>query len=149
MARDRQISRAPVPLICTHICITKTQNVFMKNLFLISALVVLSLGSVSAQTSVAKNKKISEDEVPSNVLTAFRKDFPRAEQGTWTIYYNQSLAGSKISITPKWYSYAVKGSDGKAEAQYTPDGKLERSKGMGKDRGEQASDKAGSTKGSN
>lgn len=121
----------------------------MKNLFLISALVLLTLGSVSAQTSVAKNKKISEDEVPSSVLAAFKKDFPNAEAGTWTIYYNQSLAGSKISITPKWYGYTVKGTEGKAEAQYTPDGKLDRSRGMGKDKGAVASDKTGTTRGSN
>lgn len=121
----------------------------MKNLFLISALVLLTLGSLSAQTSVAKNKKISEDEVPSTVLAAFKKDFPQADPGTWTIYYNQSLAGSKITITPKWYGYIVKGSDGKAEAQYTPAGKLDRSRGMGKDKGDMASDKTEATKGAN
>jgi len=119
----------------------------MKNLVLIFALVILSAGCLMAQTTVSKNKKITEDEVPSSVVTAFRKDFPRAEQGSWLIYYSQTLEGSKILIKPKWYAYVVKGSDGKAEAQYTPDGKLASSRGMGKDKALDASGKAAATSG--
>lgn len=111
--------------------------------------IVLAVTGASAQSGILKNKKISQDEVPASVATSFKKDFPAASEGTWSVFFTQNLDGSAVVVTPKWYIFTEKG-DHKAVAQYSPAGKLERSKGMGKDQENLAggSSNAGS-KGSN
>jgi hypothetical protein len=110
---------------------------------------VLAVSAASAQaTSILKNKKITQDEVPANVSSALKKDFPAATEGSWSVFFTQSLEGSSVVVTPKWYIFTAKG-DHKAVVQYSPAGKLERSKGMGKDVEVVAGNPAPSSKGSN
>jgi hypothetical protein len=104
----------------------------------------LLLAQVSFSQDVMKNKKISTDEVPTVVASAFKKDFPEAE-GKWSVFYTQQLNGSNAVLTPKWYLFALNG-DMKSVAQYSPSGKLERSKGM---ESKSASASAPASKGSN
>jgi hypothetical protein len=91
-------------------------------------------GAVCAQaTGVLKNKKITREEVPVAVMAAFQKDFPQQAEGAWSVFYSvQPAGGGQLQITPRWYVCTAK-TDHKAVVQYSPAGKLERSKGMGKD----------------
>jgi len=122
----------------------------MKKLTVILFLSCISCVVAMAQ-GVMKNKKISEDEVPASVLTSFKKEYPNAPVGSWTIFYKQSLDGTRLTVTPQFYSYIAKGTNGKSEAQYNPNGKLERARGFGKDKGSFDADaeKEGGQKGSN
>jgi hypothetical protein len=109
----------------------------------------LALGTVTAQTGILKNKKITNDELPAAIGAAFKKDFPTQLDGSWSVFFTQHLNGNAVAITPKWYIFSVKG-DHKAMAQYSPNGKLEKSKGMGNDTGEDLAGAAkSSSKGSN
>lgn len=122
----------------------------MKHLISIFVILFVAFSAASAQnTGILKNKKITSDEVPAVVGAAFKKDFPNATEGTWTIFYNQHLNGNSVMVTPRWYLFTVKG-DHKAMVQYSPAGKIEKSKGMGKDEGEEvAGAGSSSNKGSN
>jgi hypothetical protein len=98
----------------------------MKNL--LSVLFFFLAASASLAQDIMKNKKITSDELPIVISASFKKDFPQAE-GTWSVFYTQQLNGSAAVLTPKWYIFSLKG-DNKSIAQYSPSGKLERSKGL-------------------
>lgn len=122
----------------------------MKHLMGIFIFLAVVAATANAQnTGILKNKKITTDEVPAVVGAAFKKDFPNAIEGTWTVFYNQHLNGNSVTVTPRWYLFTGKG-DHKAMVQYSPAGKIEKSKGMGKDEGEElAGSGSPSNKGSN
>lgn len=88
---------------------------------------------VSVMAQVKKTEKIQADEVPVSVRLAFEKDFGKIpDEGSWTVSYTMVTDGNRTSARPIWYQYTKgKGSD-KIEVRYTPEAKLESSKGLTK-----------------
>ena len=105
----------------------------MKYMLTIAAILALSAGAFAQATGVLKNKKITQEEVPVVVMAAFQKDFPQKAEGVWSVFYSvQPAGGGQVQVMPRWYVFTAK-TDHKAVVQYSPGGKLERSRGMGKD----------------
>jgi len=103
----------------------------MKKLML--TLTFATMLGIAAMAQVKKTEKIQLDEVPVAVRLAFEKDFGKIpEDGSWSVSYTMVTEGNRTSARPIWYQYSKgKGSD-KVEVRYTPEAKLESSKGLTK-----------------
>ncbi|MBL0745004.1 hypothetical protein [Chryseolinea lacunae] len=103
----------------------------MKKLML--TLVFVAGCGLSLLAQVKKTEKIQQDEVPVSVRLAFEKDFGQAPQdGTWTVSYTMVTEGARTSAKPMWYQFTKGRGAEKIEVRYTPEAKLESSKGLTK-----------------
>jgi len=104
----------------------------MKKTFFAFALVMLSVVAAISQ-DLKKTSTITEQEVPVAVRKAFDKEFGKVPtEGNWSVTFSLHNEGAKTVATPLWYTYFKKQKKEKIEVRYTPEGKLESSKGITK-----------------
>lgn len=104
----------------------------MKKIFFVFALVLVSAATLMAQ-GLKKTTTIQEQEVPVAVRKAFDKEFGKVPaEGNWSVTFSLQNEGAKTVATPLWYTYFKKDKKEKIEVRYTPEGKLESSKGLTK-----------------
>ena len=104
----------------------------MKRLIL-TLLILLSVNTFLISQPVKRVERITEEEVPVAVRIAFEQDFGKIpEDGIWTVNFNVVNEDGKTIAKPTSYTFR-KGSKGdKIEVRYTPEGKLDTSRGLKK-----------------
>ena len=104
----------------------------MKRLIL-TLLIISSVNAFMFSQPVKKVERIKEEEVPVAVRNAFTTDFGKIpEDGTWTVNFLVVNENGKYVAKPTSYTFK-KGSKGeKIEVRYSPEGKLDTSKGLKK-----------------
>ena len=107
-------------------------TVIMKRFFL-TLFILMSANVFLISQTVKKVEKINEDEVPVAVRKAFEEDFGKIpEDGTWTVNFTVVNENGKSMAKPFSYTFR-KGSKGdKIEVRYSPEGKLDTSRGLKK-----------------
>ncbi len=90
-----------------------------------------SVATFASAQSLTKTEKIKENQVPVAILKAFENDFGKApEGGQWLANFAVEQEGIRTVAKPLFYIYRNKSE--KIDVRYTPDGKLESSKGIEK-----------------
>jgi hypothetical protein len=80
---------------------------------------------------VKKTSEIKMEEVPVAVRVAFEEDFGKIPaEGSWTVAFYVLTEGNRTSAKPVSYTFAKGKKSQKIEIRYTPEGKLESSKGL-------------------
>ena len=104
----------------------------MKKIFFAFTLIMLSVVAAMSQ-DLKKTATITEQEVPVAVRNAFDKEFGKVPaEGNWSVTFSLRNEGAKTVAKPLWYTYFKKEKKEKIEVRYTPEGKLESSKGITK-----------------
>jgi hypothetical protein len=104
----------------------------MKKIFFAFALLMLSVVAAMSQ-ELKKTSTITEQEVPVAVRNAFDKEFGKVPaEGKWSVTFSLRNEGARTVASPLWYTYFKKDKKEKIEVRYTPEGKLESSKGITK-----------------
>ena len=104
----------------------------MKKFILVITLIVASGVSLLAQQE-KQNAGIKQEEVPTAVRIAFVNDFGKIpDDGSWRVTYYVLSEGERTVAKPIWYTYVKRKKPSKIEIRYTPEGKLESSKGLEK-----------------
>jgi len=101
--------------------------------FLLTLLILSSVNVFLISQPVKKVERIKEEEVPVAVRIAFENDFGKIpEDGVWTVNFTVVNEGGKTTAKPLSYTFR-KGSKGdKIEVRYSPQGKLDTSRGLKK-----------------
>lgn len=101
--------------------------------FVLTFLIISSLNALLISQPVKRVEQIKEEEVPVAVRVAFENDFGKIpENGIWTVNFTVVNEGGKTIAKPTSYTFR-KGSKGdKIEVRYSPEGKLDTSRGLTK-----------------
>ncbi len=101
----------------------------MKAGFIFTLALVVLAGAASAQ-KIERSKKLTQEEVPVNVVQALHKDYSTLpEKGTWKLYFIEDTYTSKL--TPQLYSFSCKKDGGeKVEVFFKPDGTTDHANGV-------------------
>ena len=104
----------------------------MKKIVL-TLLIISFINGVLISQPVKKVERINEEEVPVAVRVAFENDFGKIpEDGTWTVSFTVINEGGKTTAKPISYTFRRGNKADKIEVRYSPEGKLETSKGLKK-----------------
>ena len=104
----------------------------MKKLVL-TLLIIFSVTGFLFSQPVKKVERIKEEEVPVAVRSAFENDFGKMpEDGIWTVNFIVTNEGGKTTAKPISYTFRKGNKGDKIEIRYSPEGKLEASKGLNK-----------------
>lgn len=104
----------------------------MKKLMIVAAFLLTSVSVLMAQ-QIKKTSRLKIDEVPVAVRAAFEHDFGKIpEAGSWMVAYYVVNEGTRTAAKPVSYTFVKGRKAEKIEIRYTPEGKLESSKGMEK-----------------
>jgi hypothetical protein len=101
--------------------------------FVLTLLIISSVAGVLISQPVKKVERIKEEEVPVAVRAAFENDFGKIpEDGIWTVNFIVTNEGGKTTAKPISYTFRKGNKGDKIEVRYSPEGKLEASKGLNK-----------------
>lgn len=101
--------------------------------FVLTLLIVCSVNGFLISQPVKKAERIKEEEVPVAVRIAFENDFGKIpEDGFWIVHFNVTNEGGKTTAKPISYTFRKGNKGDKIEVRYSPEGKLESSKGLNK-----------------
>ena len=104
----------------------------MKKLVL-TILMISSLNILLISQPVKKVERIKEEEVPVAVRVAFENDFGKIPaEGFWTVNFTVTTEGGKQTAKPISYTFRKGNKGDKIEVRYSPEGKLDTSKGIKK-----------------
>ncbi|MBX2913301.1 MAG: hypothetical protein M9954_12435 [Cyclobacteriaceae bacterium] len=109
----------------------------MKKLMMMAATLLMPAGMAFAQTGIGmeKVKKVKQEEVPAIVQFSLHNEFNLSpESGTWSLQYLKSSngVGKPALFKPVAYTFHQKKDGNKIEIRFSPEGALERSKGIDK-----------------
>jgi hypothetical protein len=105
--------------------------------FVLTLLIISSVNGLLISQPVKKAERIKEEEVPVAVRLAFENDFGKIpEDGYWIVHFNVTNEGGKTTAKPISYTFRKGNKGDKIEVRYSPDGKLDTSKGLKKNSGE-------------
>ncbi len=98
-------------------------------------IIAFTLLMISAQLlfaqEISESVRVSPEQVPVTILQAYEKEIGAIpEGGTWTVRIKRSTIQGKATTTPIWYTYNNRKSKDKIEVKFSPEGKIERSKGV-------------------
>ncbi|HTF21615.1 MAG TPA: hypothetical protein VK658_26230 [Chryseolinea sp.] len=96
------------------------------------ALFVLLLALPSFGQPVKKVQTISESEVPVAVRRSFVENFGDVGDGTWTVSFHVLNDGGKSIAQPLSYTFRKGNGHDKVEVKFSPEGRIETSKGIEK-----------------
>jgi hypothetical protein len=113
--------------------LTQSQPTVIMKRFFLTLLFLMSANVFLISQPVKKVEKINEDEVPVAVRKAFEDEFGKIpEGGIWTVNFTVVNENGKSTAKPVSYTFR-KGSKGdKIEVRYSPEGKLDTSRGLKK-----------------
>jgi hypothetical protein len=104
--------------------------------FVLTLLIISSVAGVLISQPVKKVERIKEEEVPVAIRAAFESDFGKIpEDGIWTVNFIVTNEGGKTTAKPISYTFRKGNKGDKIEVRYSPEGKLEASKGLNKTSG--------------
>lgn len=81
---------------------------------------------------VKKVQTISESEVPAAVRRSLVENFGDVKDGTWTVAFHVLSDGTKSVAQPLSYTFRKGNGQGKVEVKFSPEGRVENSKGIEK-----------------
>ena len=96
------------------------------------AMIALLLALPSFAQPVKKIQTITESEVPAAVRRSFVENFGNVSEGTWTVAFNVLNEGGKSIAQPLSYTFRKGNGHDKIEVKFSPDGRVETSKGIEK-----------------
>jgi hypothetical protein len=94
------------------------------------AMIMLLLALPSLAQPVKKIQIINESEVPAAVRRSFIENFGDVSEGTWTVAFNVINEGGKSVAQPLSYSFKKGNGHDKIEVRFSPEGRIETSKGI-------------------
>lgn len=101
--------------------------------FVLTLLFISSANFLLMSQAVKKNERIKEEEVPVAVRLAFENDFGKIpDEGFWTVSFTVVNEGEKTTAKPIAYTFRKGNKGDKIEVRYSPEGKLETSRGIKK-----------------
>ena len=104
----------------------------MKKLVL-TLLIISSVNILLISQPVKKVERIKEEEVPVAVRVAFENDFGKIPpEGIWTVNFTVINEGGKTTAKPISYTFRKGNKGDKIEVRYSPEGKLDTSRGIKK-----------------
>jgi lipopolysaccharide export LptBFGC system permease protein LptF len=103
-------------------------HIVMKTGFVLTVLLVVFAGSVSAQ-NFQKKRRLMQEEVPILIVKALQKDFSAiADKGKWELIYHEDVRTSQL--TPDFYVFTNKEGAETAQVYFRPDGIVDHTKGV-------------------
>jgi hypothetical protein len=103
----------------------------MKHKMYYAVLVVLLALPLAAQP-VKKVQTITESEVPAVVRRSFVENFGDVSEGTWTVAFHVLNEDGKSIAQPLSYTFRKGNGHDKIEVKFSPEGRIETSKGIEK-----------------
>lgn len=101
--------------------------------FVLTLLIISSLSGLLISQPVKKAERIKEEEVPVAVRVAFENDFGKIpEDGYWIVNFTVTNEGGKTTAKPISYTFRKGNKGDKIEVRYSPEGKLDTSRGLKK-----------------
>jgi len=101
--------------------------------FVLTFLMISSVNILLISQPVKKVERIKEEEVPVAVRLAFENDFGKIPaEGIWTVNFTVTNEGGKQIAKPISYTFRKGNKGDKIEVRYSPEGKLDTSKGIKK-----------------
>ena len=101
--------------------------------FVLTLLIICSVNAFLISQPVKKAERIKEEEVPVAVRVAFENDFGKIpDDGIWIVHFNVTNEGGKTTAKPISYTFRKGNKGDKIEVRYSPEGKLDTSKGLKK-----------------
>lgn len=101
--------------------------------FILTLIILSSFNAFLISQPVKKVERIAEEEVPVAVRVAFEHDFGEIpEDGIWTVNFTVVNEGGKTIAKPTSYTFRKGNKGDKIEVRYSPEGKLDTSRGLKK-----------------
>lgn len=100
---------------------------------LLTIIILSAVNTFLVSQPVKKMEKIKEEEVPVAVRLAFQNDFGTIPaDGVWIVNFTVTNEGGKSIAKPVSYTFRKGNKSNKIEVRYSPEGKLDTSKGLKK-----------------
>lgn len=93
------------------------------------SMALLLVVPLSAQP-VKKVQIIEEMEVPVVVRRSLIENFGQLGEGTWSVAFHVLSNGSRTTAQPLHYTFKKKNGADRVEVKFTPEGKIESSRGV-------------------
>ena len=101
--------------------------------FLLTIIILAAFNTFLVSQPVKKTERIKEEEVPVAVRLAFQNDFGAITvDGIWIVNFTVSNEGGKSIAKPVSYIFRKGNKGDKIEVRYSPEGKLDTSRGLKK-----------------
>src|SRR5262245_10228299 len=99
--------------------------------FILTIIILTAVNTLLISQPVKKTERIKEEEVPVAVRVAFQNDSGTIPaDGFWIVNFTVSNEGGRSIAKPVSYIFRKGNKGDKIEVRYSPEGKLDTSKGL-------------------